>query len=207
MIKWKEKFKCVYMLFVVQSPSHVWLCHAMDYSMPGLPVTHHLLEFVQVHVHCISDAIQPSHPLKPPSPPALSHQVVSYSSWPHGLQQARPPCPSPSPRVCLNSCSLCHRCCPAISSSDALFSFCLQSFLEPGTFPIRWPKSGSFNVSPSSDYSGLISLKIDWFDLLAVQRTFKNLLQHKYTSLCICMCQPSLGNPIFGGCGLAVKAS
>ena len=47
------------------------LCSPMDCSMPGLPVPHHIPEFVQVHVHCISDAIQPSHPLVPSSPPAL----------------------------------------------------------------------------------------------------------------------------------------
>ena len=51
------------MTVVVQSPSHIRLCYFMDCSTPGLPVPHHLLKFAQVHVHCISDAIQPSHPL------------------------------------------------------------------------------------------------------------------------------------------------
>ena len=96
-------------------------------------------------------------------------------SVPRGLQQARPPFPSPSLRVCLSLCSLHRGCHPAISFSDALF-FCPQSFPASGTFPlsylfasgIRWPKycSFSFSTSPSSDHSGLISLKIDWFDLL-----------------------------------------
>ena len=54
---------------VVQSLSHVQL---MDCSMPGFPVLHYLLEFAQTHVHCVSDAIQPSHPLLPTSPPSLS---------------------------------------------------------------------------------------------------------------------------------------
>ena len=76
-------------------------------------------------------------------------------------------------------------CYYTISSSAALFFFCLQSFPGSGPFsnesalPIRWPKywSFSFSISPSSEYSGLISFKIEWFDLLAVQRTLKSLLQ------------------------------
>ena len=60
------------MTVVVQSPSHIRLCYFMDCSTPGLPVPHHLLKFAQVHVHCISDAIQPSHPLTPSSPSALN---------------------------------------------------------------------------------------------------------------------------------------
>ena len=103
----------------------------MDCSIQGLPVPLHLLEFAQVHFHCISDAIQSSHPVTPSSPSVL------------------------------------------------------LSFLASGTFPMMsvhiWcPKhwSFSFSISPFSEYSGLISLKIDWFDLLAVQDTFKSLLQH-----------------------------
>ena len=64
--------------------------------------------------------------------------VLSDSLWPHGLQLARPPCPSPSPGVCPSSCSLHHWCHPAISSSDALFSFCPQSFPASGIFPMSW---------------------------------------------------------------------
>ena len=63
----------------------------------------------------------------------FSRPVVSNSLKSHGLQDARPPCPSPSPRVCPSSCSLHQWCCPAISSSDALFS-CSQSFPALGTF-------------------------------------------------------------------------
>ena len=74
-----------------------------------------------------------------------------------------------------------------VSSSAAPFSFCLQSFPASGSFPmnwlicIRWPKywSFSFSISPSIEYSGLISFRTDWFDLCAVQETFRNLLyQH-----------------------------
>ena len=107
--------------------------------------------------------------------------VVSNSLRPHGLQHARPLCPSPSPKVCPSSCPLYRWCHLALSSSDALFSFCPQSFPESGTFPmsqlfVRLPKywSFSFNISPSNEYSGLSSLKIDWFDLHAIQGTFRS---------------------------------
>ena len=62
--------------------------------------------------------------------------VVTNSLRPHGLQQDRSPCPSPSPRVCSSSRSLHCWCCPDISSSDALFSFCSQSFPSSRTFPM-----------------------------------------------------------------------
>ena len=96
-------------------------------------------------------------------------------------------CPSPSPGVCSNSCPLSQWCHPTISSSVIPFSSCLQSFLASGSFSlktqslhIRWPKywSFSFSITPSSEYSGLISLRIDWFDLLAIQGTLKSLLQN-----------------------------
>ena len=58
------------------------LCNPMDYSTPGFPVHHHLLEFAQNHVHWVSDAIQPSHPLSPPSPPAFSlSQYQGLFKW------------------------------------------------------------------------------------------------------------------------------
>ena len=85
----------------------------------------------QVHVHCISDAIQLSHPLLPPSPPAFN------------LSQH-------------------------------------QGFSNESVLRIRWPKYWSFRfiISPSNEYSGLISLRMDWLDLLAVQGTLNSLLQH-----------------------------
>ena len=93
------------------------------------------------------------------------------SLGPHGLQHSRLPCPSSSPRVCLSSCPLHLWYDPTISSSVSLFSFCLQFSPASGSDVwIRWPKYWSFNfrISPSNEYSGLISFKIDWFDLLAV---------------------------------------
>ena len=111
--------------------------------------------------------------------------VVSDSLLYHGMLPSRPPCPSPSPGVCPSSCSLHCWCHAAISSSDTLFSFCTQSpsirdFSNELSVCIRWPKyqSFSFNISHSSERSGFILLKIDWFDLLAVQGTFRSLLQH-----------------------------
>ena len=100
----------------------------MDCSTPGSPVLHCLLEFAHIHVHQVSDTIQPSHPLSSPSPPALN-----------------------------------------LPASGA-FSMSL--------LPMRWPKYWSFSISPSNDYSGLVSFRIDRLDLLAVQGTRKSLLQH-----------------------------
>ena len=98
---------------------------------------------------------------------------------------AAPPCPSPTPGVYSNSCPLSWWCHPTISSSVIPFSSCLQSFPVSGSFPMsQFFTSGgqccifSFSISPSNEYSGLISLTIDWFDLLTVQGTHKNLLQH-----------------------------
>ena len=71
-------------------------------------------------------------------------------------------------------------CHPTISSSVIPFSSCLQSFpASESAIRIRWPKYWSFSISPSNEYSGLISFRIDWFALLAVQWTLKSLLQHQ----------------------------
>ena len=107
----------------------------------------------------------------------FSRSVMSDSLWPHGLQHTRLPCPSATPRVYPNSCPLSRWCHPTISSSVIPFSSHSQSFPESGSFPmsqffcIRWPKywSFSFSISPSNEYSGLISFRVDWVDLLAVQ--------------------------------------
>ena len=94
----------------------------------------------------------------------------------HGLQHARPPCPSPTPRACWNSCPLCWWCHPTISSSVApllllpsIFPSIRVFFNEPA-LRIRWPKywSFSFSISPSSEYSALISFGSDWLDHLVV---------------------------------------
>ena len=117
------------------------LCNQKDCSTPGLPVHRQLLEFTQTHVLRVGDAIQPSHPLSSPSPPAFNlsqHQVFSNKS----------------------------------------------------ALRIRWPKywSFSFSISPSNEYSGLISFRIDSLDLLAVQGTLKSLLQHHSSKASILRC-------------------
>ena len=123
-----------YMVVVAQLLSWVWFCDLKVCSTPGFPVLHYLLEFAQTIVHWVGDAIQPFHPLLPPSsPPVLSSRAVF-----------------PSIMFFSNESALC----------------------------IRWPKYWSFGISPSSEYSGLISFEIDWFDLLAIQGTLKSLLQH-----------------------------
>ena len=112
----------------------------------------------------------------------LSLSVMCNSLWPHGLQHARPPSPSPSPRACPSSCPLHWWHHPAISSSDALFSFCPQSFPALRTFPISWLfvsyDPNTVTSTLTSVLSGLISLKIDWFDLPSAQGTLRSLLQH-----------------------------
>ena len=97
----------------------------------------------------------------------------------------QPPYPSPTPGLYPNSCPLSWWCHPTISSSVIPFSSHCQSFPESGSFQmsallIRWPKywSFSFNISPSNEHSGLVSFRMDWLDLLAVQGTLKSLLQH-----------------------------
>ena len=104
----------------------------MNCSTPGLPVHHQLLEFTQTHIHQVSNAIQPSHPLSSPSPPH----------------------PNPSSKH--------------------------QSLSNESTLHMRWPKywSFSFSIIPSKEHPGLISFRMDWMDLLAVQGTVKSLLQH-----------------------------
>ena len=116
------------------------LCDPIDCSTPGLPVHHQLPKFIQTHVHWVSDAIQPSHP------------VVPFSS-------------------CLQSSQ--H-----------------QGFFQWVSFCIRWPKywSSSFSISPSNEYSGLISFRMDWLDLLADQGTLKSLLQHHSSKASIVPC-------------------
>ena len=122
---------------------------------------------------------------------------MSDSLQPHELQHARPPCPSPTPRVYLNSCPLNWWCHPTISSSVVPFSSCPQSFPASGSFQmsqffihIRWPKywSFSFNISHSNEHPGLISFGMDWLELLAVQGTLKSLLQHHSSKASILWC-------------------
>ena len=116
----------------------------------------------------------------------FSRSVVSGSLHPRGLQQASPPCPSPTPRVYSSSCPLSQWYHQIISSFVVPFSSHLQSFPASGSFQMsQFFASGgkkywsfSFNISPSNEYSGLISLRMDWLDLLAVQGTLKSLLQH-----------------------------
>ena len=104
------------------------LCTIMDCSTPGFPVHHQLPEFTQTHVHWLGEAIQLSHPLSSPSPPAFNFsQHQGLFQW--------------------------------VSSSHQVKSF-------------------SFNISPSNEYLGLISFRINWLDRLAVQETLKSLLQH-----------------------------
>ena len=104
---------------------------------------------------------------------------------PHEPQHARPPCPSPTPRVHppkpmsiesmmpSNHLILCH---PLLLSTSIFPS--IRVFSNESVLRIRWPKYWNFSFSPPNEYSWLISFRIDWFDLFAVQGTLKSLLQH-----------------------------
>ena len=118
-------------VFVIQSLSHFWLFSTPWSAAHQASLFFTVSKFAQTHVHWVSDAIQPSHPLLLPSPLVLNLSHI---------------------RV-----------------------FCNEPALH-----IRWPEywSFSFSISPSNEYSELICFRIDWFDLLAVQGTFKSLLQH-----------------------------
>ena len=93
-----------------------------------------------------------------------SHSVVSDSLWTHGLEHTRAPCPSPTPGVYPNSCLLSRRCHPTISSSVVPFSACLKTFPASGSLHMSqfFTSGGQSIVSPSNEYSGLISFRMDW---------------------------------------------
>ena len=125
----------------------------------------------------------------------FSGAVMSDSLRPHELQHARPPCPSPTPGVHLDSCPLSQWCHPAISSSVVPFSSCPQSLPASKSFPestlrMRWPKYWrfSFSISPFNEHPGLISFRMDWLDLIAVQGTLKSLLQYHSSKASILQC-------------------
>ena len=120
----------------------------------------------------------------------------SDSLWPHGLQHIWLPCPSPSPGAFSNSVST-----ELVMPSNHLI-LCHPFLLLPSIFPSirvfsnesalcsRWPKcwSFSFSISPSNEHLGLISFRMDWLDLLAVQGTIKSLLQHHNSKASILWC-------------------
>ena len=115
----------------------------------------------------------------------FSCSVVSKALWPHELQHYRPACPSPTPGVHPNPHPSSRWCHPTISSCHPLLLLpsifpSIRVFSNESTLHIRWPKywSFSFNISPSNEHPGLISFRIDWLDLPAVQGTLKSLLQH-----------------------------
>ena len=114
----------------------------------------------------------------------FSRSVVSNSLRPHEPQHARLPCPSPTPGVHSNSHPSSRWYHPAISSSVVPFS-CPQSLPASESFLVSqlfaWggqSRSFSFSITPSKEHPGLISFRMDWVDLLAVQGTLKSLLQH-----------------------------
>ena len=126
---------------VVQSCLTLW--EPINRSIPGFPVHHQFPESTHTHVHCVSDAIQPSHYLSSPYPPALD-----------------------------------------LSQHQALFKWVSSLHQVAGSF--------TFSISPSNEYSGLISFRMDWLDLLALQGTRKSLLQHHNSSVLSFLYSPTL---------------
>ena len=116
----------------------------------------------------------------------FSRSVVSNSLRPHESQHARPPCPSPTPGGSFRVASI-----ESVMPSSHLIlgrpllllppiAPSIRVFSNESTLHMRWPKywSFSFSIIPSKEHSGLISFRMDWLDLLAVQGTLKSLLQH-----------------------------
>ena len=124
----------------------------------------------------------------------FSHSVVSNSLRPHAPQHARPHCLSPTPGIHPTPWPLSLWCHPTISFCHPLLLPSLfpsiRVFSNESVLRIRWPKywSFSFSISPSIEYSGLISFRMDWLDLLAVQGTLKSLLQHHNSKALILWC-------------------
>jgi len=125
----------------------------------------------------------------------ISRSVVSDSLRPHESQHARPPCPSPNPGVHSDSRPSSQWYHPAISSSVVPFSSCPQSLpasesSNESTLHMRWPKywSFSFSIIPSKEIPGLISFRMDWLDLLAVQGTLNSLLKHHSSKASVLRC-------------------
>ena len=108
--------------------------------------------------------------------PPESIRCSDTTLWFHGLQHARLPCPSLSPGACLDSCPLSWWCYLTISTPVLLSSIfpSIKVFSNVLTLCIRCPKYWSFSISPSNEYSGLNSFRIDWFDLLAAQSTLES---------------------------------
>ena len=112
----------------------------------------------------------------------FSYLVMSNSLRSHEPQHARPPCPSPTTQTRVHCISNAIQPPHPLSSPSpsALIFPSIRVFSNESAFHVRWPKYWSFNfsISPSNEYSGLISFRMDWFDLLAVQATPKSLLQY-----------------------------
>ena len=134
----------------------------------------------------------------------FSLSVLSDSLRPHESQHARSPCPSPTHGVYSNPCPSRQWCHPVISSSVIPLSSCPQSCPESGSFPMSqlfaWGgQSFSFSISPSNEHPGLISFRMDWLDILAVQGTLKSLLQHHSSKASVLWCSAffivQLSNP------------
>ena len=113
----------------------------------------------------------------------FSHSVVSGSLRPQGLQHARPPCPSPTPRVYSNSCPLSQWCHPAISSSVVPFSSCLQSFPASGSFQMNWL------FASGGQSKGVSPMRLYPFQCLAHDRCSKEVFKFLFIFIYVWLCR------------------
>ena len=122
--------------------------------------------------------------------------VMSDSLRPNGPQHVRLPCPSPSPGAWSNSCPSHLILCRPLLILPLIFPS-IRIYSNDSALRIRWPKyqSFSFSINPSKECSGLISFRIDWFDLLAVQGTLKSLLQYHSSKASILQCSAFFYGP------------
>ena len=157
----------------------------MDCSMPGFPVHHHLLELVQTRVHWVGHSIQPSHPLGSllllplifPSIRVFSNESVLCIRWPNYWCFSFSISPSNEYSGLI---SFRTDWFDLLAVRETFGSLLQHRSSEGSVLCIRWPKhwSFSFSINPSNEYSGPISFRMDWLDLLGVQGTLKSLLQH-----------------------------
>ena len=180
----------------------------MDCSMPGLPVHHQLPGFTETHVHWVGDAIQSSHLLSSPSPSVKVLHSVQFSSVSQScltlcntMNHSTPGLPVHH-QLPESTQTHVHWVGDAIQPSHLLSSPSPsalnlsqhQGLSNESALHIKWPKywSFSFNISHSNEHSGLISFRMDWLDLLAVQGTLKSFLQHHSSKASILWCSAFL---------------
>ena len=192
-IQWKIHVRVCFwavsfiLLLYVYSYANATLSWSLSYILKSGNVCSPNLFFIKIVLAVVPDisiSAKKGSAIGPSNSVQFSRSVVSDCLQVHEPQHARPPCPSPTPRVHPNPCPsnriiLCH---PLLLLPSVFLS--IKIFTNESALCLRWPTywSFSFNISPSNEHPGLISFRMDWLDLLAVQGTLKSLLQHHSSS-------------------------